>query len=70
MAHRRGIGAFRARQRSMPQQPQERRAQPQAGVEWPEPRLRVLQVEEIYRFAPAATAFSFFGAILVLGVLI
>ena len=54
----------------MTQQQQERRALPQAAVPWPEPRLRALQVEEIYRFAPAATAFSFFGAILVLGVLI
>src|SRR5258708_2888624 len=54
----------------MPEQQQERRAPPQADIQWPEPRLRALEVEEIYRFAPTATAFSFFGAILVLGVLI
>jgi len=33
-------------------------------------RLRALQVEEIYRFAPTATAYSYFGALLTLGVLI
>src|SRR5450432_4362420 len=37
---------------------------------WPEPRLTALQVEEIYGFAPSATAFSYFGALLTLGVLI
>ncbi|MGZ5039587.1 MAG: PAS domain S-box protein [Usitatibacter sp.] len=37
---------------------------------WPEPRLARLQVEEIYGFAPSATAFSYFGALLTLGVLI
>ena len=37
---------------------------------WPEPRVRALQVEELYRFAPMATGFSFFGALLTLGVLI
>jgi PAS domain S-box-containing protein len=37
---------------------------------FPEPRLRALQVEELYRFAPSATAFSYFGALLTLGVLI
>ncbi|HLX24500.1 MAG TPA: PAS domain S-box protein [Usitatibacter sp.] len=33
-------------------------------------RLRALQVEEIYRFAPTAAAYSYFGALLTLGVLI
>jgi PAS domain S-box-containing protein len=33
-------------------------------------RLTALQVEEIYGFAPSATAFSYFGALLTLGVLI
>jgi PAS domain S-box-containing protein len=37
---------------------------------WPEPRLTALQVDEIYSFAPTATAFSYFGALLTLGVLI
>jgi PAS domain S-box-containing protein len=37
---------------------------------WPEPRLRALQVEELYRFAPSAAAYSYFGALLTLGVLI
>lgn len=37
---------------------------------WPEPRIAALQVEEIYSFAPNATAFSYFGALLTLGVLI
>jgi len=40
-----------------------------AGL-WPEPRLRALQVEEIYRFAPTATGFSYFGALVTLGILI
>ena len=33
-------------------------------------RLRALQVEEIYRLAPTAAAYSYFGALLTLGVLI
>ncbi len=37
---------------------------------WREPRLLALQVEEIYRFAGTAAAFSYFGALLTLGVLI
>lgn len=37
---------------------------------WPEPRLRALQVEELYRFAGTAAGFSYFGAILTLGVLV
>ena len=36
----------------------------------PEPRLTALQVDEICGFAPSATAFSYFGALLTLGVLI
>jgi PAS domain S-box-containing protein len=43
---------------------------PPAGGTWPEPRLRALQVDEIYKFAPTATAYSYFGALLTLGVLI
>src|SRR5688500_18630436 len=37
---------------------------------WPEPRLRALQVEELYRFAGTAAGFSYFGALLTLGVLV
>jgi len=36
----------------------------------PGARLRALQVDELYRFAPTATAYSYFGALLTLGVLI
>jgi PAS domain S-box-containing protein len=43
---------------------------PPAGGAWPEPRLRALQVDELYRFAPTAAGFSYFGAVLTLGVLI
>ena len=43
---------------------------PPAGGSWPEPRLRALQVDELYQFAPTATGFSYFGALLTLGVLI
>jgi PAS domain-containing protein len=43
---------------------------PVPGGPWPEPRLRALQVEEIYRFAPTAAAFSFFGALLCFAVLV
>jgi PAS domain S-box-containing protein len=46
------------------------RGGPPAGGSWPQPRLRALQVDELYRFAPTATAFSYFGALLTLGVLI
>src|SRR2546428_14126962 len=41
-----------------------------AGGGWPQPRLRALQVDELYKFAPSATAYSYFGALLTLGVLI
>ena len=43
---------------------------PPVGGAWPEPRLRALQVEELYRYAGPAAGFSFFGAILTLGVLV
>ncbi|HEY2628800.1 MAG TPA: PAS domain S-box protein [Usitatibacter sp.] len=36
----------------------------------PSLRLRALQVEELYRLAPTAAAYSYFGALLTLGVLI
>src|SRR5258705_5106022 len=36
----------------------------------PEPRLRALQVDELFRFAGTAAGFSYFGALLPLGVLI
>jgi PAS domain S-box-containing protein len=42
---------------------------PDAGA-GPDQRLRALQVDELYRFAPTAAAFSYFGALLTLGVLI
>jgi PAS domain S-box-containing protein len=43
---------------------------PPIGGRWPQPRVLELQVAEIYRHAPTATAFSYLGAILVLGVLV
>jgi PAS domain S-box-containing protein len=43
---------------------------PPVGDRWPQPRVLEQQVEEIYRHAPTATAFSYFGALLVLGVLV
>jgi PAS domain S-box-containing protein len=43
---------------------------PPTGGKWPEPRLMALQVDELYRLAPTAAGFSFFGALLTLGVLI
>ncbi len=36
---------------------------------WPAPRLRALQVEELFRFAGVSAAYSYFGALLTLGVL-
>src|SRR5688572_23888880 len=36
---------------------------------WPAPRLRVLQVEELFRFAAVSAGYSFLGAVLSLGVL-
>ena len=42
---------------------------PVPAGKWPEPRLRALQVEELYRFAGTAAGFSYFGALLTLGVL-
>jgi PAS domain S-box-containing protein len=43
---------------------------PPPGGPWPEPRLVALQVDELYQFAPTATGYSYFGALLTLGVLI
>lgn len=43
---------------------------PSANGPWPAPRLRALQVDELYQHAPAAVGFSYFGALLTLGVLI
>ena len=43
---------------------------PPTGGKWPEPRLRALQVDELYRLAPTAAGMSYFGALLTLGVLI
>jgi PAS domain S-box-containing protein len=43
---------------------------PLVGGRWPQPRVLEQQVAEIYRHAPTATAFSYFGALLALGVLI
>lgn len=37
---------------------------------WPQPRLRAIQVEELYRYAGPAAVFSYVGALLTLGVLI
>lgn len=37
---------------------------------WPEPRVRTLQVDQLYRYAAPAAGYSYFGAILTLGVLI
>ena len=47
-----------------------KRNAPPGGGRWPDPRLRSLQVDEIYRFGPFVTASSYFGALLTLGVLI
>jgi PAS domain S-box-containing protein len=41
-----------------------------ADAPWPAPRLRALQVDELYKYAPSAAGFSYFGALLTLGVLI
>ena len=49
---------------------QQQQSIPPAGGPWPEPRVQALQVDELYRFAPTATAMSYFGALLTLGVLI
>ena len=49
---------------------EKRRNAPPGGGRWPDPRVRSLQVAEIYRFLPFSTASSYFGALLTLGVLI
>jgi PAS domain-containing protein len=36
---------------------------------WPAPRVRMLQIDELFRFAAVSAAFSFLGALLTLGVL-
>lgn len=51
--------------RTAAHQPPHRRGPPA----WPAPRLRALQVEELFRFAGTSAAFSFLGALLTLGVL-
>lgn len=43
---------------------------PPIGGAWPDPRLRALQVGELYQLAPTAAGFSYFGALLTLAVLI
>jgi PAS domain S-box-containing protein len=45
-------------------------APPVVGGRWPQPHVLEQQVDELYRHAPTATGFSYFGALLVLGVLI
>lgn len=40
------------------------------GGAWPDPKLRAYQVEDLYRYAPAAAAMSYLVALLTLGVLI
>ena len=50
--------------------PNENKNGPPSGGAWPDPRLRALQVDELYRYAPAAAGFSYFVALLTLGVLI
>src|SRR5881394_1845431 len=37
---------------------------------WPEPRVRALQVDELYTHMAPSTAFSYFGAMVTLGALI
>ena len=55
---------------ALPMAKDEQSGLPIAAGSWPEPRLRALQVEELYRFAPTATGFSYFGALVTLGILI
>ena len=43
---------------------------PPPGASWPAPALRALQVDELYRYAPPAAAFSYLIALLTLGVLV
>jgi hypothetical protein len=43
---------------------------PPTGGRWPQPRVLELQVADLYRHAPTATGFSYFGAVLALGVMI
>ena len=50
--------------------PNDKKSGPPSGGAWPDPRLRALQVDELYSYAPAAAGFSYFVALLTLGVLI
>ncbi len=43
---------------------------PPSDASWPSPRLKALQVDELYKYAPVAAGYSYFGALLTLGVLI
>src|SRR5258706_378789 len=43
---------------------------PPSDAPWPAPRLKALQVDELYKYAPTAAGYSYFGALLTLGVLI
>ena len=43
---------------------------PPVGGRWPQPHVLERQVDELYRYAPTATGFSYVGALLVLGVLV
>ena len=53
-----------------PSLPNENQKGPPSGGAWPDPRLRALQVDELFRYTPAAAGFSYFVALLTLGVLI
>jgi hypothetical protein len=41
-----------------------------SGRDWPEPRVRALQVDELYTHMAPSTVFSYFGAMITLGALI
>lgn len=60
---------WRARKSALPQNEHNDGVSLPAGP-WPDPRLRALQVDELYRHAPLAAWFSYFVSILTLGVLI
>ena len=53
-----------------PYMAKQQRDGPPTGGDWPDPRLRALQVDDLYRFSATAAGFSYFGALLTLGVLI
>jgi len=50
--------------------PNENKKSLPSGRAWPDPKLRAFQVDELYRYAPAAAGMSYFVALLTLGVLI